>query len=104
MTIDIQSKGKRARVTLTGDLTIYTVAEIKAGLAEAMSRATDIEVDLSGVTEVDSAGVQLMLIAKGNAGTKVSFTKHTKSVLRLVDLANVGVALGDPLVLDAEKT
>jgi len=101
MSIEIQAQGHNARVVLTGELTIYTVADIKAGLAQAMAQADEIEVDLSGITEVDTAGVQLLLIAKRNPDKKVVFCKHTQSVLRLVDLANLGEALGDPLVLDA---
>lgn len=101
MGIEIHPQGHSARVVLAGELTIYTVAEIKAGLAEAMAQADEIEVDLSGITEVDTAGVQLLLIAKRNPDRKVVFSKHPQSVLRLVDLAHLGEALGDPLVLDA---
>lgn len=101
MSIEIHAAGAGGRVLIAGELTIYTVAEIKAALAEAMAQYDELEVDLSGVTEVDTAGVQLMLIAKSNPGKKVSFTKHAQGVVRMVDLANLGVALGDPVVLDA---
>lgn len=65
MSIQTERTGTAARVTLAGELTIYSVAEIKAGLAEAMSSADQIEVDFSGITEIDTAGLQLMLIATG---------------------------------------
>lgn len=104
MSIEARQSEKAARVSLTGELTIYTVGEIKATLAQAMEHADEVEVDLSGVTEVDAAGVQLMLIAKRNPGKSVVFTKHTPAVLRLVDLANLGSTLGDLLVFDAAQS
>ena len=101
MSVDIEHQGTSARVTLSGELTIYSVAEIKSALAEAMGKASEIEVDLAGVTEVDTAGLQLMLIVKRHPGCDVRFVNHSPEVLRLVDLANLGGALGDPLTLPA---
>jgi len=101
MSIEVEQVGQTARLVLSGELTIYSVADIKARLAEVMSSASQIEVDLSGVTEVDTAGLQLMLIAKRNPGNQVVFSKHTAAVLRLIDLASLGHALGDQMVLDA---
>ena len=70
--------GKSAWVLLAGELTIYTVAETKIALAEAMEEANEIEVDLSGITEIDTAGLQLMLIAKRNPGKAVRFVNHNQ--------------------------
>lgn len=91
------------KIALTGELTIYMVVEIKERLAEAMKVADQIEVDLSGITEMDTAGLQLMLIAKNNPGKEVRFVNHSPAVLRLVDLANLGGGLGDPLILSAKE-
>lgn len=104
MSIDMKRKGKHTRVALAGELTIYSAAEIKAGLAQAMGSANEIEVDLSGITEMDTAGLQLMLIAKRNPGKEVRFVNHPPSVLRLVDLANLGGVFGDPMVISATES
>ena len=101
MSVEIEHTGKSARVMLSGELTIYSVTEIKSALAEVMGKASEIEVDLSGVTEIDTAGLQLMLIVKRNPGSDVRFVNHPPEVLRLVDLANLGGALGDPLFISA---
>jgi len=101
MSIQVEYEEKTARVALAGELTIYTVQEIKAALGGAMQKSNDIEVDLAGVTEIDTAGLQLMLIAKRNPGKDVRFVNHPETVLRLVDLANLGGALGDPLFISA---
>jgi anti-sigma B factor antagonist len=103
MSIEISHEGKRARVELSGEMTIYSVAEIKAGLAAAMNDADEIEVDLAGITEIDTAGLQLMLIAKRNPGKNVCFVNHPQSVLRLVDLANLAGVFGDPLFISATR-
>ena len=104
MSIDVQRSGASARVTLTGELTIYSVAEIKAVLVKDMSGIKEIEVDLSGVTEMDTAGLQLMLIAKRNPDMDVRFVNHPPEVLRVIDLANLGEALGDPLFIAASQS
>jgi len=101
MNATVDYSGQGARVTLSGELTIYSVAEIKSALAEAMGKASEIEVDLAGVTEVDTAGLQLMLIAKRHPDCQVRFVNHSPEVLRLIDLANLGGALGDPLFISA---
>ena len=90
-----------ARVTLSGEMTIYNAAQIKATLAEAMRGAVELEVDLSGIADIDTAGLQLMLIAKRHPHCRVRFVNHSPEVLRLIDLANLGGALGDPLFIAA---
>ena len=90
-----------ARLTMSGEMTIYNAAQLKATLAEAMRGATEIEVDLSGIADIDTAGLQLMLIAKRHPDCRVRFVNHSPEVLRLIDLANLGGALGDPLFIAA---
>lgn len=104
MNANVEYSGKSARVTLSGELTIYSVTPIKSALAEAMAKASEIEVDLAGVTEIDTAGLQLMLIVKRHPGSAVRFINHPPEVLRLVDLANLGGALGDPLFIAASQS
>ena len=101
MSMDVEHQGTSTRVTLGGELTIYNVAQIKAALSELMREAKEAEVDLSGIGDIDSAGLQLMLIVKRHADCAVRFVNHSPEVLRLIDLANLGGALGDPLFISA---
>lgn len=103
MTVHVELTGNCARARLEGELSIYTVAEIKAALTRAMDDNDEIEVDLEAVTEIDTAGLQLMLIVKRNPGKLVRFVNHPLSVMRLVDLANLGGALGDPMFIAATE-
>ena len=55
------------RIAVEGELTIYRALELKdqllAPLAEAGATGA-IEVDLSAVSEIDTAGVQLLMLAR----------------------------------------
>jgi len=85
---------------LSGELTIYTAGEIKQRFAELPAGGT-LDVDLSGVSEIDSAGLQLMLLLKKKPDAEIRFVHHSAPVVRLVDLANLAGALGDPMILSA---
>ena len=55
---------------IDGELTIYRAAELCDALKTALAGLPDghdLEVDLSEVTEMDSAGVQLLMAAKKTA-------------------------------------
>ena len=49
------------RLTLPGALTIYEALDLKAQMLQAMTGAQSLHLDASGVGEVDTAGVQLLL-------------------------------------------
>lgn len=51
-------------IALDGALNIYRAADVKALLQDELTRCTVLEVDLAGVTEIDSAGVQVLILAK----------------------------------------
>jgi anti-anti-sigma factor len=101
MGIAIKKNGKTAEVALSGEMTIYTASEIKSALAAEMVEIETLEIDLAAVSEMDTAGLQLMLIAKRLPGKDVRFVNHSQAALRLIDLANLGGALGDPLFIAA---
>ena len=55
---------------IDGELTIYRAAELCAALKTAMAGVSgghELELDLSNITEMDSAGVQLLMAAKKTA-------------------------------------
>jgi len=51
-------------------LTIYTAAELKPRMIEAVGGPGFDGFDLSAVGEIDSAGVQLLLLARREAATR----------------------------------
>ncbi|HRP95051.1 MAG TPA: STAS domain-containing protein [Rhodocyclaceae bacterium] len=93
----VDSRGGAMQALLDGELSIYTVAALKGDI-EALGPGP-IDIDLSGVTDVDTAGLQWMLMAKRLAGRSVRFVHHSAAVLQMLDHANLAGPLGDPLVL-----
>lgn len=99
MGIRITEWEEPCRVAIDGEVTIATVAEIKALLADAVTQHEETEIDLGGVEEIDTAGLQVMLAAKRCEGRKVRFVNHSEAVLQVLELANLGQQLGDPLLI-----
>jgi anti-sigma B factor antagonist len=56
-----------ARISIDGELNIYRAHEIKQTFLAAVRDTSALEVDLSGVTEIDSAGVQLLMMLRSAA-------------------------------------
>ena len=52
---------------IRGDMTIYRAAELKQELLEGLDLPGEHQLDLSDVNEIDSAGVQLLLLAARSA-------------------------------------
>ena len=76
--------GEVLRLQVEGDLTIYGAPEAKPALLSALSEAEErIELDLAGVHELDSAGFQLLLLLRreaGRAGKQVCLVRHSPGV------------------------
>jgi anti-sigma B factor antagonist len=67
MTIGETSQGAAACLAVEGEMTIYRAAELKPALLEAVHAHEAPALDLSAVTEFDSAGLQLLLVARREA-------------------------------------
>jgi anti-sigma B factor antagonist len=83
------------RRALPGELTIATVAESWTALAADLATGADLELDLSGVVELDTAGLQLLLMAVREAdrtGARVVLTgagEPVRAVLAIAHLENL---------------
>lgn len=87
-----------------GDLTVYTATECRDLLMQAMQLGLGIEIDLSGVGEIDSAGVQLLVAAKRDsaaAGRTMRLVAHSPAVQEIIDLFQLAADFGDPMVMQA---
>jgi len=67
MNITVTKKRRTGRVTIEGDLTIYSAAEAKQQLLDVVNNISKIELDLSQVSEMDTAGFQILYLAKREA-------------------------------------
>lgn len=66
--IDRQENNGVCGITVSGEMTIYSAAELKDKLLAAAAGADRVELDLSAITEFDSAGVQLLALLQRAAG------------------------------------
>ncbi|MGZ5009144.1 MAG: STAS domain-containing protein [Methylobacter sp.] len=89
-------------IAITGELTIYAVLELKTALLAGLSANQELELDLSGVSEFDAAGLQLLVAIKQEAaatGKILRFTRHSPVVVELLDLSDLAGFFGDPLLI-----
>ena len=92
--------------SLTEDLTIYHAVEQKSRLLEALAACDELELDLLQVHEIDTAGLQLLLLLKKEAlrcGKHVSIVAHSQAVRAVIDFCNLATEFGDPLVIPAAE-
>ncbi|QDQ27832.1 STAS domain-containing protein [Chitinimonas arctica] len=92
---------------IVGPFTIYAAVEAKARLLQELTQAQELEVDLSGVVEFDTAGIQLLLLLKREAtrqGKPLRFNGHSKAVLAVIDLYNMAGVFGDPVLISSGGT
>lgn len=87
---------------LRGELTIYHAESLRAQLLSRLESGAELEVDLHDVTEVDSAGIQVLMAAKKEAqkrGQDMRLVGHSRPVLELFELLNLSAFFGDPVLL-----
>jgi anti-anti-sigma factor len=97
-----QKKTQNRKRTVNGDLTIYTATDWTTDLLQRLNDCDSLTVDLSKVAEMDSAGLQLLLLLKREAGQqdcKLVLAHPSETVLEVLDLLN----MREPFGIDAEQ-
>ncbi|MBK1689658.1 STAS domain-containing protein [Rubrivivax gelatinosus] len=88
-------------LAIEGELTIYRAAELRQALLAALDQhGADLEVDLAGVTEFDSAGVQLLMAAAKSAAARggvLRLVRHSPAVLDAFAVLDLAAHFGAPL-------
>lgn len=76
-------------MALLGEMNIYSAIEVKKAFLENIYASEEVSIDLSGVSELDTAGVQLLILARReaeNMGKTLRIDAHsdaTASILKL---------------------
>jgi|JFJP01.1.fsa_nt_gi anti-anti-sigma factor len=104
--MEIRSEQNNGRLSLfpEGDMTIYHAAELMPVLLDALKQSDRIELDLSKVCELDTSGVQLLMLMKREAvaaGKSLKLSGHSAAVLEVFELLGLGGWFGDPQLLPA---
>lgn len=93
------------RYAIEGEMTIYRANELKQSLMENIQQNRELEIDLSKVSEIDSAGLQLMVLAKLEASVhnkQLRFENHSPAVMEILDLSDLTGFFGDPVVITSQ--
>lgn len=94
------------RLAVSQDLTIYHAMDLKQQLLEALERADALELDLAQVAEMDTAGLQLLMLVKREAGRQdkpLSIVAHSPAVRQTIDFCNLAAYFGDPVIITAHE-
>ena len=93
------------QVPIEGELSIYSAGRYLPDLLGQLERSQELELDLAGVTEMDSAGVQLLLVLKREAelaGKPLRLTHHSHAVYEVLELLRLQARFGAPVVISAD--
>jgi anti-anti-sigma factor len=94
-----------AKLRLGEEMTIYTAAQLKDDLLGAFNQSQGLELDLEQVREMDSSGVQLLMMLKRESKDKdkpLHLINHSQAVIEVFELLDLSAHFGDPLVIPAE--
>lgn len=106
MAIEIkQQTNGVTHLAIQDEMTIYNASEHKQALAQFLKTSKELQLDLSGVGEIDSAGVQILLFLKKEAvkhAVKLTLIQHSQAVVEVLELLNLSKHFGDPIVISAD--
>ena len=95
-----QSSVHTSTLRIEGEFSIYRAIELKQAL---FTEPLPVEIDLSAVTEIDTVGVQLLILAKKTAlaqNRELRLVAHSPSVTEVFELLDLAAYFDDPLVMD----
>ncbi|WP_191489167.1 MULTISPECIES: lipid asymmetry maintenance protein MlaB [unclassified Pseudomonas] len=99
MPIICQADTSTPHLGIEGEMTIYTAAQLYAELVPFLALASPLDIDLSQVTEIDGAGLQLLMLAKRETlrtGVALQLSGHSQAVLEVFELCDLAGTLGHP--------
>lgn len=88
MNVRIESTASLMNVKIEGDCTIYHAADLRTALLPLVKASNPVMVDLSGITELDCAGLQILLALQKEGGL-VLFCHPATCVQQTMDLLNL---------------
>ncbi|MDT8398935.1 MAG: STAS domain-containing protein [Pseudomonadales bacterium] len=77
---------------IVGELTIANAADYKKQLLSQLEGASEVEINLSGVSKFDTAGLQLLLMGKREAarmGLVLRLSWHSRAVSEVLELSEM---------------
>ncbi|MDB6087476.1 MAG: hypothetical protein JWN85_260 [Gammaproteobacteria bacterium] len=101
-----QVRYEHPRVHVDGEMTVYTCGELKRQLLAHLTEHGDAtELELSRVTEIDTAGLQILLTARrhaGELGREMRVANPSGAVLEVLELCRLTDLLAGSVPVPAE--
>ncbi len=96
MALNKSEDGQLCKLELDGDITIYTIDDLKTKLSNELNSYKMFEMNLAKIEEIDSSGIQLLLafsreLAHKNKAFKI--TKASTEAAKLIDSYNLSERL-----------
>ncbi len=94
-----------APLVLDGDLTVFAVAALKDRLLAALHDDANLTLDGSAVSEIDGAGIQLLLAARKEAqqrGGSLTLLSPSDQMLEALTLIDLRAEFGAPTLETSE--
>lgn len=104
MQIEIEQHGEHCILRLQGDLILAHATELKDPLLDTLTDCQQLEVDLADVSDIDTAGMQLLLLLKREAvATEKTcrLSNHSSVIVDMLETYQLSNYFGDPLVIPA---
>ena len=100
----LQKSDGNSRLVVEGEMTIYTAAAQKEEFIALLDRCTELELDLGEVSELDSAGVQILLMLKNetaSSGKSLRLVNHSEAVIEVFELLDLSPVFDEQLTSPA---
>ncbi len=100
-----RTKKGQCQLSIEGEMNIYHANEMQKEFLKHLEKCKSMELDLTGVSEIDTTGFQLLLQLKRECnedGKEVLLTSHSPAILEVIELYGMEGYFGDPLVLPSE--
>jgi anti-sigma B factor antagonist len=105
LTIRIEDKkDSPTLIFIQDEMTIYNVLEHKDKLYPYLKNEHGLQVDLSNVSEIDSAGMQLLIFLKYQSDIEkkeITFIEHSESVMEVINIFNFSSFFDVPVTSSA---
>ena len=90
-----EDRGGQSFLRLEGPLTVYEVGEMREVLLASLERDQELLVDITGITDCDTTGVQLLVSTRKKAGNdkkKLLITGDSEAVRKAAERIGLSMA------------
>jgi len=104
--LDITETAAATQARLTGEMTIFQAEELFLQLKPLAASGKDLTLDVSGVSEMDSSAVQILLVMRDALradGQQLTLANHSDAVLDVMAVMGLSGCFNDPVIEPADR-